>query len=302
MNKNHILLTILLSILTTFAQANWLPEKNRTVSVVSGHGPGGTTHLVATWFERFLSLKGIPAFVDVKPGAKGQIATAHLSQQPPNGYSVLMTLGLGMMVHPDDASDTSKKHSYKDFELITIVGKVPSFLVTRTDNSVKNITHLMVLPRKKISIAYSTETQEILAKTLAKTLNHDVVVVPYKNNSDVMRDLLGGIIDYAISTQASSGPYVQQGKLIAIATTATGTNVPEFNSTINPLGKDFGALIGLVAPKGTPAHILNFYTEVSKEFIQTHKAKFNEVHLNYTDTMFGQKEFLRELLFLESLL
>jgi tripartite-type tricarboxylate transporter receptor subunit TctC len=302
MNKilSVMLLTILLSI--NIAHAEWLPEKNKTVAVISGHGPGGTTHLVATWFENFLSSKGIPAFVDVKQGAKGQIATAHLTQQQPNGYSVLMTLGLGMMVHPDDASNISKKHSYKDFELITIVGKVPSFLVTRTENSIKNINQLTSSPRKKISIAYSTETQEILAKTLAKTLNHDVVIVPYKNNSDVMRDLLGGIIDYAISTQASSGPYIQQGKMVAIATTASGTNIPEFDSKINPLGKDFGALIGLVAPKGTPDHILKFYTELSKEFIKTHKSKFNEVHLNYTDSMFGQKEFLRELMLLESLL
>ncbi len=29
---------------------------------------------------------------------------------------------------------------------------------------------------------------------------------------------------------------------------------------INPLGKDFGALIGIVVPKGTPPHIVNFYT------------------------------------------
>jgi len=300
MNKIFILLTILLS--TNGAYANWTPEKNRTISIISGHGPGGTTHLVATWFERFLSSKGIPAFVDVRPGAKGQIATTHLSQQQPNGYSVLMTLGLGMMVHPDESTDTSKKHSYKDFELITIVGKVPSFLVTRSDNSIKTVNQLISLPRKKINIAYSTETQEILAKTLVKTLNHDVVIVPYKNNSDVMRDLLGGIIDYAISTQASSGPYIQQGKMIAIATTATGTNIPEFSSKINPLGKDFGALIGIVVPKGTPPHIVNFYTEISKEFMQTHKAKFNEVYLNHSDTMFGQKEFLRELIFLESLL
>jgi tripartite-type tricarboxylate transporter receptor subunit TctC len=301
MIKILVLLTVLLNI-TTSAHAEWIPDKNKTVAVISGHGPGGTTHLVATWFERFLSSKGITAFVDVKQGAKGQIATAHLSQQQPNGYSLLMTLGLGMMVHPDEAAYMSKKHSYKDFELITIVGKVPSFLVTRSDNSVKTINQLIALPRKKISIAYSTETQEILAKTLAKTLNHVVVVVPYKNNSDVTRDLLGGIIDYAISTQASTGTYIQQGKMVAIATTASGTNVPEFSSKINPLGKDFGALIGIVVPKGTPPHVINFYTDISKEFIQTHKSKFNEVYLNSSDAMFGQKEFLRELMFLESLL
>jgi len=108
MNK---ILGVMLAMLINMniAYADWIPEKNKTVAVISGHGPGGTTHLVATWFENFLSSKGILAFVDVKQGAKGQIATAYLSQQQSNGYSVLMTLGLGMMVHPDDASNISKK-------------------------------------------------------------------------------------------------------------------------------------------------------------------------------------------------
>lgn len=288
-----------LSTMTSYA---WTPEKNKIVTITSAHGPGGTTHQVAVWFEQFFTSKGVNAIVDVKPGAKGQIATTHVSQQPPNGYSILMTLGLGMMVHPDDAATTAKKHSYKDFELITILGKVPSFLVTRTDNPIKTITQLTTSSRKKISIAYSTETQEILAKTLTRTLNHNVVIVPYKNNSDVMRDLLGGTIDYAISTYASAGPHIQQGKLIAIATTASGTNVLEFSTKINPLGKDFGALIGIVVPKNTPQPIIDFYVEMSKEFIIAYKPKFNEVQLKQSESLFGPKEFLKELILLESLI
>jgi tripartite-type tricarboxylate transporter receptor subunit TctC len=299
--RKQIILTLLMCMSTMMAYA-WTPEKNKIVTITSAHGPGGTTHQIAVWFEQFLTSKGVNAIVDVKPGAKGQIATTHVSQQPPNGYNILMTLGLGMMVHPDDAANTAKKHSYKDFELVTIVGKVPSFLVTRSENPIKTINQLTSSSRKKISIAYSTETQEILAKTLARTLNHDVVIVPYKNNGDVMRDLLGGTIDYAISTYASSGPHIHQGKLIAIATTASGTDVPEFSTKINPLGKDFGALIGIVVPKSTPQPVVDFYVEMSKEFVIAYKSKFKEVYLNQSESFFGPKEFLKELILLESLI
>jgi tripartite-type tricarboxylate transporter receptor subunit TctC len=280
--------------LATSAQG-WTPDKTKPVTVVSGFGAGGTTHLVATWFEKHLQANGQPAIVEVKPGAKGQIATAHFTQVSPDGQSVLVVLGLGMMVHLESAPEITKKHSYKDFEPVTIFGKVPSYLVTRADNPVNRLSLLASNPDKKISIGYGTETQEVLAKTLAKTLGGDVVVVPYKNTGDVMRELLGGSIDYAISTYTSSGPFIKQGKMVALATTATGTDVPEFGPKLNPLGKDFGAIIGLVLPKGTPKHIVDYYVGMSKSFLKDYASKFEEIQMIPATTQFGPAEFVKDM-------
>lgn len=296
------LITFVLLCLSISVANAWTPDKSKPITIVTGFGPGGNTHLVATWFQQFLESKGYNAIVDIKPGAKGQIATTHFAKQANNGHNVLVTLGLGMLVHPQHEAITNNKPSYKDFELVTMVGKVPSFLITRSDNTVKNVNTLTLTPKKKISIAYATETQEILAKTLQKTLPHDVVIVPYKNSGDVMRDLLGGTIDYAVTTYTAFGTFAQQGKITLLASTVSNNNFPEFDSKINTLGKDFGALNGIVLPKNTPKPVVDFYLEVTKEFVRVYKTKFDEVHLYTSDNWYGPKEFLKELLFLESLI
>ena len=271
------------------------PDKKKPVVIVSGFGAGGTTHLVASWFEQYLQSKGYVSIIDVKPGAKGQVSTVHFSQLPPDGQSVLLVLGLGMMVHVDPPLGSSKRYDYTDFEPVTILGKVPSYLVTKSENPIRTVDQLIAMPNKRISIGYGTETQEILAKTLAKTLGGDIVVVPYKNTGDVLRDLLGGNIEYAISTYTSSGPFIQQGKLVALATTASKTSVPEFNSTVNPLGRNFGAVVGIVLPKGSPKKVVDFYVNISKDFINAYREKFNEIQMIPADDQFGPAEFIKDM-------
>ena len=68
------------------------------------------------------------------------------------------------------------------------------------------------------------------------------------------------------------------------------------------MGKDFGALIGIVVPKNTPQPVVDFYVDLSKEFVIAYKSKFKEVYLNQSESFFGPKEFLKELILLESLI
>jgi tripartite-type tricarboxylate transporter receptor subunit TctC len=93
----------------------------------------------------------------------------------------------------------------------------------------------------------------------------DVVHVPYKGSGPLIADLLGGQIDYAFDTMTAATPFIQQGKVIAIAQTrlrraASHPNVPTLVESGFP-GLDAASWYGLVGPKNMPPALVQRMNE-----------------------------------------
>jgi tripartite-type tricarboxylate transporter receptor subunit TctC len=73
------------------AQAN--PEfPNRTVKILVGFAPGGTTDLLARIIaDELRSMWSTTVVVENRPGADGIVATTALHNAPGDGYTLLMT-------------------------------------------------------------------------------------------------------------------------------------------------------------------------------------------------------------------
>jgi tripartite-type tricarboxylate transporter receptor subunit TctC len=74
---------------TALAQPAW---PARSVRCINPYTPGGTTE-VLVWLlaERFQRTFGQPMVVEHRPGAGGSVGAAFASQQPPDGYTILIT-------------------------------------------------------------------------------------------------------------------------------------------------------------------------------------------------------------------
>jgi tripartite-type tricarboxylate transporter receptor subunit TctC len=88
----------------------------------------------------------------------------------------------------------------------------------------------------------------------------DIVLVSYKGMGPALLDVIGGNVDLAFSNPAASYPYVQAGRLRALAVTGDKRSpmlpdVPTIAETAIP-GFEASTWWGILAPAGTPAEIV----------------------------------------------
>lgn len=240
------------------AQAADYPTK--PVKLVVGYPPGGTTDLLARLVGQQLQdgLKQA-VIIENKPGAGGGIGADAVAKASPDGY----TLGLGSAgnLALNYASYTKIPYdSRKDFTALSLLATMPNVLVVNSKMPVKNYAELINYLKgkeKEGSFFASTGTGngphltgELFKVRTGLNLSH----VPYQGAGPAITAVLGGEVDMLFDNLPSVLPFIQSGKVRAIAVTSAArvpvlTDVP----TLQELGlKDFvvDAWFALVAPAG----------------------------------------------------
>ncbi|MBP0624637.1 Bug family tripartite tricarboxylate transporter substrate binding protein [Cupriavidus consociatus] len=230
------------------------------VRIVVGFAPGGGTDVLARVIGQKLGVMwNTSVVVENKPGATGAIAAAYVAKQPPDGTTLLMAHVNSHAIAP--ALLDVKYDPRADFTPISMVGVTPNMLTCRPEQKVRTVSDIVALCRKnpgKISFGSSGigSAQHLALELFRMQAKIDVVHVPYKGSGPLVADLIGGQIDYAFDTMTAATPFIQQGKVIAIAQTrlkraASHPNVPTLAESGFP-GLDAASWYGLVGPKGMP--------------------------------------------------
>jgi tripartite-type tricarboxylate transporter receptor subunit TctC len=210
--------------------------------------------------------------VENKPGATGAIAAAYVAKQPPDGTTLLMAHVNSHAIAP--ALLDVKYDPRADFTPISMVGVTPNMLTCRPEQKVRTVKDIVALCRQKpgqISFGSSGigSAQHLALEMFRLQAKLDVVHVPYKGSGPLVADLIGGQIDYAFDTMTAATPFIQQGKVIAIAQTrlkraASHPNVPTLAESGFP-GLDAASWYGLVGPKGmSPALVQRMNDDVNR--------------------------------------
>ncbi|MGH8784308.1 MAG: tripartite tricarboxylate transporter substrate binding protein [Cupriavidus necator] len=230
------------------------------VRIVVGFAPGGGTDVLARVIGQKLGVMwNTSVLVENKPGATGAIAAAYVAKQPPDGTTLLMAHVNSHAIAP--ALLDVKYDPRTDFTPISMVGVTPNMLTCRPEQKVRSISDIVALCRQKpgkISFGSSGigSAQHLALEMFRLQARLDVVHVPYKGSGPLVADLIGGQIDYAFDTMTAATPFIQQGKVIAIAQTrlkraASHPNVPTLAESGFP-GLDAASWYGLVGPKNMP--------------------------------------------------
>ncbi|SPA26697.1 conserved hypothetical protein, UPF0065 [Cupriavidus taiwanensis] len=228
------------------------------VRIVVGFAPGGGTDVLARVIGQKLgAMWNTSVVVENKPGATGAIAAAYVAKQPPDGTTLLMAHVNSHAIAP--ALLDVKYDPRADFTPISMVGVTPNMLTCRPEQKVRTVSDIVALCRKspgKISFGSSGigSAQHLALELFRMQAKIDVVHVPYKGSGPLVADLMGGQIDYAFDTMTAATPFVQQGKVIAIAQTRlkrapSHPTVPTLAESGFP-GLDAASWYGLVGPKG----------------------------------------------------
>lgn len=266
-----------------FAQDNY-PDK--PVHLVVPYPPGGFTDILGRLLAQKLQAGlGQSVIVDNKGGGGSSIGSAYVAHAPADGYTLLL-------VAPDLAINESlmpARLTYdarKDFEPIMQVAWSPMVLVVGPSLQVKSVAELIALGKAKpgtINVASGGNgTGSHLALELFKTrAGINLTHIPYKGNGPATTDLLGGQVGAMFLQYAVAKPYLDSGKLHALATPgdkriAALPDVPTIAESGLP-DFDVQPWFGVVAPTGTPKSVIN---RLNKEMSTIMKAPWMQARLS----------------------
>lgn len=252
-------------------QAAEYPTK--PVTVLAPFAAGGTVDIVARIVCQKLSQElGQSFIVDNKGGAGGSIATGMLARAAPDGYTLMvhhMGLAFNASLYDKLPFDTAR-----DVMPLAYIGATPNVLVVTNSLPVSTVPEFLALARKNPgTLNYGSGgmgsaghlPMEVLQGSTGVKLQH----VPYKGSGPAITDLMSGQIQAMLLTIPAVMPFIQGGKLKAIATSGSKRTpaLPQL-PTLNEAGVkgfDYAPWYGFFAPTGTPpAVVTRLHTAINK--------------------------------------
>ncbi|WP_295553740.1 tripartite tricarboxylate transporter substrate binding protein [Limnohabitans sp. Rim8] len=262
LNPTLKLVTWTLALTAGLAHAQSYP--NRAVKIVVPFAAGGPADNYARFMAQRLGEELKQSFVvDNKPGAGSIIGTDLVAKSPADGYTLLMMSNTHTV--NESLIPTKPFGLMKDFVGIAPVNYSNLLLVVHPSVPVKTVGELVALAKSKpgkINYASSGNgTPYHMAGELFKFMaGINMTHVPYKGSSGARTDIVGGQVDVMFDAETTMAALSRDNKVRALAGTglARSANLQDLPTVAETVPK-FEATIwlGLMAPKGTPADVVN---------------------------------------------
>lgn len=221
-NFINICALLALGFSTVVTQAQEFPPK-KTITMVVGFAAGGAADTAARIIAKKLGENiGASVVIDNRGGAGGNIAHAFVANGPTDGSTILfgsvgpLTIAPHMMKLPYDP--------VKDLAPITMGVNFPNVLVVNAETGIKTFAEYIAYAKKypkKLDYASTGpgSASHLAGELLDDMAGIDTVHVPYKGGAPALQDLLGGRVAAYFSTFSTSQAYIENGKLIPLAST-----------------------------------------------------------------------------------
>lgn len=238
---------------------------NKPINIIVPFPPGGSNDVLSRLLGQKMSEAfGQPVIIQNKPGAAGNIGTEMVARAEPDGYTIAVAPNQTVSVNPV-LYPKLPYNVVKDLQGITMVGRVPMLLVVSSKvtatTTAELITQLKANPGKyTYASAGAGSPQHMAAEVFKSMTGTRIVHIPYKGSSPALVDVLSGVVDIMFCPINSALPHVRSGKLRALGNTgpkrlAILPDLPTVAETVPNFESDIW--IGMIAPAGTPAAIIN---------------------------------------------
>jgi tripartite-type tricarboxylate transporter receptor subunit TctC len=240
------------------------PYPGHPIRLVVPFPPGGATDLLGRLVaERLNAIYPQRVIVENRPGASGHVGAEQVAKAAADGYTLVAgTIG----IHA--AYSLYRKLNYNpaaDLQPVTILAEVPNVVLVPAAFPANDLKEFIALARAQpgslnfgsagpgSSIHMVTELFQLLGGV---KLTH----VPYKGSGPAFADLMGGQIQVMFENLPTALPYVQSGKLRALAVTSIKRdprlpNLPTVDEAGVP-GYYATSWFTIAAPRGVPSAII----------------------------------------------
>jgi tripartite-type tricarboxylate transporter receptor subunit TctC len=235
----------------------------RPIRLVIGFAAGGGNDI----FGRLVSAKlsdilGQPVVVENRPGAGGRLSAEYVSNQPADGYTLLVgatgAMSMAAAIYPD-----LKYHPTKTLVPLAMLGSFPLILVVAADSPAKIVKDLVEEAKAhpdKANYPSTSPAFTIAMEQLKLKSGMPGVMIPYKSSNEMILSIIEGQSMMSIVDPPPAVPQVQAGKVKALAVTGAkrSDQLPDTPSMAEAgyPNVDVGLWSGIFAPIATPAPIV----------------------------------------------
>jgi tripartite-type tricarboxylate transporter receptor subunit TctC len=247
---------------------------NKPIHFVVGFAAGGPSDLIS----RVIGAKmgealGQQVVVENRTGAGGTVATDYVARSEPDGYTILSASTAN--ASNETLSKSLQARFGKDIVGVAALAQTANVLVVHPSLGVKTYAKFIALAKKKellyatAGVGSSTHLTNELFNTMAGV---KTVPVHYRGGGDALKDLISGQVNMMFSSIAPVLSLVQQGKLVAIATTgskrdAAFPDLPTIAEAGLP-GFETQLWIGIIARAGTPKPVIDKLAEAAGKAVR----------------------------------
>ncbi|SAI69599.1 lipoprotein [Bordetella ansorpii] len=244
---------------SAWAEPAW-PDKPVTLIVPFPAG-GGTDLVVRTLQPALARQLRQTVVIQNAGGAGGTVGSGQAARAKADGYTALAvttsTTALSANLYKNLPYDPAQ-----DFEYAGFIGTSPYVLAARPGLNAGTLPALVSALKTQGNGSYASvgagTVSHLLGEMFKKDKRLDLTHIPYRGAAPAYTDLIGGQVDIMFDNPVGLAPFVQGGKLVAVATTSATPilpDVPTFASQGMPTYTQ-SLWYGLAFPKGTPPEVV----------------------------------------------
>lgn len=245
------------------------PWPSRVITMVVPAAAGSGTDMMARELAtRLATVLKQPVIVDNKPGASGSLGTQAVVRAAPDGYTILYNNGTNSVMAPALVK-TLPYDVIRDLTPVAQTAEGGVMLLVNNDFPARNLQELIeVVKANPGKFTYGSwavgSSGHLTMEWLKRQTGMDITHVGYRATPQLLTELMAGNIKIGWADPAAPIPFVETGKLRAIAVTgktrlSRTPNVP----TLGEQGHAFETVgwFGVFAPAGTPKAIVQRLNE-----------------------------------------
>lgn len=266
---------ILISFLVSFACGSAFAQSwpTRQITTIVPQSPGSALDIVTRAVMEQLSTRlGQTVIVENRTGAGNTIAMATVARAEPDGYTILAnssTHSLVPVTYSNLPFDT-----FRDLTPIIPLSNTPLVMVVQSSKGYKNVADFVAeAKRKNGAMNYSSggvgSITHLAMEAFRLAAGFEAVHVPFKGAPEALTEVLAGRADFYFSPLTATIPFLQDGKLQALAVSGSNRSpsLPDV-PTIAEAGypeATYNFWVGLFLPSKTPAAIMDrLYAETAE--------------------------------------
>jgi tripartite-type tricarboxylate transporter receptor subunit TctC len=280
-----------------FAEAAY---PNRPIHLIVPFAPGGSNDIIARIVgDRLSEALKVPVVVDNRGGAGGTIGTESVIKSPPDGYTLMIGATSTMAANPS-LYTTKKFDPTKDLSAIMQIATGPFILAVPSSLPVKSVSELISFARSNPGKVYfgssgTGSSLQLTAELFRSMAKIDIIHVPYRGLGPALIDLVAGRIQVVFSDMAGLLPYVQSGKLRALAVTSAhrSQDLPDLPtmSEAGVPGYDATSWYGVLGPAKLPPDIVASLNSTLRKIMTTPDIKQKFANLGVEPIVGNPEEF-----------
>jgi tripartite-type tricarboxylate transporter receptor subunit TctC len=238
----------------------------KAITLVVPFAAGGTSDILGRLIAQELGTTlSQTVVVENKGGAGGVLGADAVARAKPDGYTLLLGTIATHAINPSLLPGINY-NAAKDFAPVILLGSISNVLLVGANQPYKTVQEVVAAAKTNPdTIAFGSAgqgtSQHLSGEVFKQLTGAHLTHVPYRGSAPAIQDLIGGQIPSSFETALVALPYVQSGKVRALAVTsakrtAVLPDVPTMQEA-GVSGFDVSSWQAIYVPANTPPAVVD---------------------------------------------